>query len=61
MVAGSTATIASPPPEGVAFFEQKILVDDPAPDAYERLVDRLLASSHFGKPAWIAGIVARCC
>jgi hypothetical protein len=33
-----------PPPEEVAAFER-----DPAPDAYERLVARLLASPHFGE------------
>jgi mono/diheme cytochrome c family protein len=33
-----------PSPEEVACF-----VADPAPDAYERLVDRLLASPHFGE------------
>jgi mono/diheme cytochrome c family protein len=33
-----------PSPQEVARF-----VDDPAPDAYERLVDRLLASPHFGE------------
>ena len=33
-----------PTPAAVAAF-----VDDPAPDAYERLVDRLLASPHFGE------------
>ncbi|MCS6975921.1 MAG: PSD1 and planctomycete cytochrome C domain-containing protein [Gemmatales bacterium] len=33
-----------PTPEEVAAF-----VNDPAPDAYERLVDRLLASPHYGE------------
>ncbi len=33
-----------PSPEEIDAF-----VDDPAPDAYERLVDRLLASPHFGE------------
>ncbi len=33
-----------PSPEEVAAF-----LDDPAPDAYERLVDRLLASPHYGE------------
>jgi hypothetical protein len=33
-----------PTPEEVAAF-----VNDPAPDAYERLVDRLLASPHYGQ------------
>ncbi len=33
-----------PTPEEVAKF-----LDDPAPDAYERLVDRLLASPHYGE------------
>jgi mono/diheme cytochrome c family protein len=33
-----------PAPEDVAAF-----VQDPAPDAYERLVDRLLASPHYGE------------
>jgi cytochrome c553 len=33
-----------PPPEEVRAF-----INDPAPDAYERLVDRLLASQHFGE------------
>ena len=33
-----------PPPEEVAAF-----VKDPAPDAYEKLVDRLLASPHYGE------------
>ena len=33
-----------PPPDQVASF-----VADPAPDAYERLVDRLLASPHYGE------------
>ena len=32
-----------PTPEEVAAF-----VDDPRPDAYERLIDRLLASPHYG-------------
>ena len=33
-----------PTPSAIAAF-----VDDPAPDAYERLVDRLLASPHYGE------------
>jgi Protein of unknown function (DUF1553)/Protein of unknown function (DUF1549)/Planctomycete cytochrome C len=33
-----------PTPEEIARFE-----DDPAPDAYERLVDRVLASPHYGE------------
>jgi len=33
-----------PSPEEIATFR-----DDPAPDAYEKLVDRLLASSHYGE------------
>ena len=33
-----------PTPEQVAFFER-----DPSPDAYERLVDQLLANRHFGE------------
>src|SRR5262245_22568765 len=35
-----------PTPSAIQSF-----VDDPAPDAYERLVDRLLASPHYGE-AW---------
>ena len=32
-----------------SFEEVETFVSDPAPDAYERLVDRLLASPHFGE------------